>query len=89
MSNTVKQLGFIPTNRGEFDTTGQTRYYKDNVVQYRNGSYICTPVGYSSSNPTAYTTDAPYQDGDTQLHPAQHSFHVAVVVVLKSTLHGV
>lgn len=69
MSNTVKQLGFIPTNRGEFDTTGQTRYYKDNVVQYRNGSYICSPVGYSSSNPTAYTTDAPYQDGDTQLNP--------------------
>lgn len=69
MSNTVKQLGFIPTNRGEYDTTGQTRYYKDNVVQYRNGSYICTPVGYSSSNPTAYTTDAPYQDGDTELNP--------------------
>ena len=68
MSNTVKQLGFIPTNRGEYDTTGQTRYYKDNVVQYRNGSYICTPVGYSSSNPTAYTTDAPYQDGDTELN---------------------
>ena len=68
MSNTVKQLGFIPTNRGEFDTTGQTKYYKDNVVQYRNGSYICSPVGYSSSNPTAYTTDAPYQDGDTQLN---------------------
>ena len=69
MSNTVKQLGFIPTNRGEYDTTGQTRYYKDNVVQYRNGSYICSPVGYSSSNPTAYTTDAPYQDGDTELNP--------------------
>jgi len=68
MSNTVKQLGFIPTNRGEFDTTGQTKYYKDNVVQYRNGSYICSPVGYSASNPTAYTTDAPYQDGDTELN---------------------
>jgi len=68
MSNTVKQLGFIPTNRGEFDTTGQTKYYKDNVVQYRNGSYICSPVGYSTSNPTAYTTDAPYQDGDTELN---------------------
>ena len=30
-------LGIVPVSRGEFDST--TIYYKDNIVQYKRGSY--------------------------------------------------
>ena len=30
-------LGIVPVSRGEFNST--TMYYKDNIVQYKRGSY--------------------------------------------------
>ena len=50
MAETTLQLGFVPKNRGEYQSTPVTRYYKDNVVQYNGSSYIADPVGWSESN---------------------------------------
>ena len=37
MAEITKELGRIPVSRGNYQTT--TEYYKDNIVQYKRGSY--------------------------------------------------
>ena len=37
MAEITKELGIVPVSRGEFNST--TIYYKDNIVQYKRGSY--------------------------------------------------
>ena len=74
MSETTKNIGFLPVNRGEYDNNAT--YYKDNIVQYNNGSYICSPVGYDPEHPTsAYVTGVkPYEDNASQLNPGWDVF---------------
>lgn len=37
MAEIIKELGRIPVSRGDYQST--TEYYKDNIVQYKRGSY--------------------------------------------------
>ena len=37
MAEITKELGRIPVSRGDYQST--TEYYKDNIVQYKRGSY--------------------------------------------------
>lgn len=68
MAKTTLQLGFVPKNRGEYQSTPVTRYYKDNVVQYNGSSYIADPVGWSESDPTATYVTVPPTDESGNLN---------------------
>ena len=68
MSTTVKHLGFIPKNRGEY-VSGE-RYYKDNIAQYHGSSYIANPTASvndgnagTQQEPLYYLTRVPFDDG--------------------------
>ena len=66
MSQTTVTLGYVPKNRGEYVSSPETRYYKDNIVQYNGCSFIADPVGYdATTNPAAYVTTAPYTTDPT------------------------
>ena len=76
MSSTVVNLGHVPVNRGNY--TSEEQYYKDNVVQYRNGSYIAHPSeqhhdGVGEDN-LYYLTRAPYTVGSDTLNPGWDIF---------------
>lgn len=60
MSVTTKHLGFLIKNRGEYTRVPETKYYKDNVVQYMNSSFICDPEDYDEQeNPLAFVIAPP------------------------------
>lgn len=63
MSQTTKHLGFLIKNRGEYIGNPETKYYKDNVVQYMNSSFICDPQDYDeTTNPLAYVIEPPLNE---------------------------
>lgn len=66
MSQTKISIGHVPVNRGAWSSN--TRYYKDNIVQYLGGSYIANPPGYSVDNPDAYISSKPYESVPSQLN---------------------
>lgn len=75
MSATTVQLGYLPVNRGDWEENHasdlqnetETRYYKDNIVSYKGSAFIANPPGYDRvSNPTAYITTPPFDEGQTQ-----------------------
>ena len=37
MAEIIKELGRVPVSRGDYQETAE--YYKDNIVQYKMGSY--------------------------------------------------
>ena len=74
MAETTLQLGFVPKNRGEYQSTPVTRYYKDNVVQYNGSSYIADPVGWSESDPTATYVTVPPTDESGNLNAGWRIF---------------
>ena len=64
MSETVVKLGYVPKNRGEYNSS--ERYYNDNIVQYNGSSYIAHPTAQhnqgnagTSEDPVYYLTSAP------------------------------
>lgn len=66
MSQTKISIGHVPVNRGAWSSN--TRYYKDNIVQYLGGSFIANPPRYSVGNPYAYITSKPYETNPSQLN---------------------
>lgn len=73
MSLTTINLGYIPANRGEYEE-GE-RYYKDNLVQYRGGTYIADPVDYDvDTNSLAYVTTPPYDTDPEIMNPGWRVF---------------
>lgn len=63
-----KALTYIPKNRGEYEE-GE-RYYKENLVQYKGGTYIADPEDYDiDTNPLAYVEIPPYYDDPELLNP--------------------
>ena len=75
MSQTVVQLGQVPVNRGEFVLNPITRYYKDNIVQYENYSFIADPVA-----PATYVTTPPINSETGALNPGWRYFSGTGVV---------
>ena len=58
MSQTTVNLGHVPVNRGEYSSSAT--YYRDNIVQYRNSSYICNIEEPDVAHPVGITGVAPY-----------------------------
>ena len=69
MSQTVVQLGHVPVNRGEFILNPVTKYYKDNIVQYKKYSFIADPVA-----PATYVTTPPIDNTTGELNPGWRYF---------------
>ena len=75
MSQTVVQLGHVPVNRGEFILNPVTKYYKDNIVQYKRYSFIADPVA-----PATYVTTPPIDNTTGELNPGWRYFSGTGVV---------
>lgn len=68
-----KTLDYVPKNCGNYKE-GE-RYYKENLVQYKGGTYIADPEDYDEdTNPLAYITDPPYDDDPETLNPGWKVF---------------
>ena len=66
INQNIVDLGHVPVNRGTWEDwtaeqQSELRFYKDNIVQQGDSSYIASPVGYDPvSNPEAYVQGPPY-----------------------------
>lgn len=73
---TLVEIGHLSVNRGRYESNpSNTKYYKDNIVQYKGASYIADPPGYNAkTNPNAYITVAPWTTDRTTLNTGWHVF---------------
>ena len=74
MSTNIVDLGHVPVNRGDYDNSA--RYYKDNIVQYSDSSFICDPAGWDAvTNPEVYVQGvAPYNTETHQVNAGWRLF---------------